>query len=127
MGTDGRWPDSSRIQKKNEQECIKSEKPLRSLHLSRHIEWRSEGGRACEEEEEESERSAICPSVGMTLAKVSFLPSSALHKYIQHDIEGEKVMKGNGSESTQRGVTDRDNRVRVGWGGGRGAWDRLWF
>lgn len=41
-------------------------------------------------------------------AKVSFLPGSALHKYIQHDIDGQKGMTGNGSESTR----ERGDRQR---------------
>lgn len=56
-----------------------------------------------------SERSALCLPQEKTLNKVSFIPISGLHKYIQQKGRREKGMEKDESKSTGEGATDRGN------------------
>lgn len=70
----------------------------------------AEGSRA-DEGLEVSEKSAVCLPQEKNLNKVSFVPSSDLHKYIQQEGEGRKRWKRMRARALERGATDRGNKV----------------
>lgn len=74
----------------------------------------AEGSRA-DEELEVSEKSAVCLPQEKTLNKVSFVPISDLHKYIQQEEEGRKGWKRMRARALERGNRQREQ------GGGTGA------
>lgn len=67
----------------------------------------AQGSRA-DEELEVKETTAVCLPQEKTLNKVSFVPSSDLHKYNQREEKGRRMEKDE-SKSTGRGATDRGN------------------
>lgn len=70
----------------------------------------AEGSRA-DEGLEVSKKSAVCLPQEKTLYKVSFVPISDLHKYIQQEEEGRKGWKRMRARALEKGATDRGNKV----------------
>lgn len=53
----------------------------------------------------------MSPPQEKTLNKVSFIPISDLHKYIQREEEGREGWKRMRARALERGATDRGNKV----------------